>query len=709
MISPDELPIWPVTRAHEAARQMTDLLGLACEPLGTAPAVPSPKDAQAMLRGGRGLDDYLHSLGEHLGLSLELVVVRGHEIATFVDRSAPVLMRMTTPVPGLLPVLRRVDSSLEVLALDGTRCRVPVSLVEAALSDTLTARLRQPMTRLLDLAQVTDPKRRASALRTLLAQRSAQGSLMAGYLLRLSSSQPLRRHLAASGIPRWVGWFALAHLVQYVIGLLLFLMIGNGALSGRVDTGWLLGGALLLLAIVPIQLSESWLLGRIAIASSIVLRQRLLWGALRLPLETARRHGYGDFIGQTIESEGIEIGLRNGGLLTLTASLDLMGCLSVLGVSSPGSALLLGLWLAILALCGWLYFQARSAWTEQRFRLTGDLLEKMIGHRTRLVQEPAAARHRGEAQALTEYELRARRLDRTAVLLSAGSPYGWLFFGMASLAPLWLANETQIPVLALGLWGVLLGFRVISRLAAGLTQLAGSLIALQRCRHLLKSAARSELPAITATDPSFAQGEPLLSIHGINFRHTPDRPPVLRDLSLELRGGARVLLQGASGSGKSTLASVIAGLAPSERGQLLLAGLDMQTLGSARWRRLVATAPQFHENHLFSHSLAFNLLIGRGWPPVAQDFDDAEEICLELGLGPLLDRMPSRLQQFVGETGWQLSHGERSRVFIARTLLQGAPLILLDESFAALDPASLVQALRCVLRRAHTLVVISHP
>jgi ATP-binding cassette subfamily B protein len=65
--------------------------------------------------------------------------------------------------------------------------------------------------------------------------------------------------------------------------------------------------------------------------------------------------------------------------------------------------------------------------------------------------------------------------------------------------------------------------------------------------------------------------------------------------------------------------------------------------------------------------------------------------------------------QIVGESGWQLSHGERSRLFIARALLQEADLLLLDESFAALDPESLGQALRYVLARADALLVVAHP
>jgi ATP-binding cassette subfamily B protein len=71
--------------------------------------------------------------------------------------------------------------------------------------------------------------------------------------------------------------------------------------------------------------------------------------------------------------------------------------------------------------------------------------------------------------------------------------------------------------------------------------------------------------------------------------------------------------------------------------------------------------------------------------------------------------MPVGLQQMVGETGWQLSHGEKSRLFIARALLQNADLVVLDESFAALDPQTLGRALRAVLARARTLLVIAHP
>jgi ABC-type multidrug transport system fused ATPase/permease subunit len=89
--------------------------------------------------------------------------------------------------------------------------------------------------------------------------------------------------------------------------------------------------------------------------------------------------------------------------------------------------------------------------------------------------------------------------------------------------------------------------------------------------------------------------------------------------------------------------------------------------------------------------------------------DEAIEICRELGLGPLLKRMPAGINEFIGDTGWHLSQGERSRIFLARALLQRADVIVLDESLAALDPENVRQCLRCVMRRAPTAIVIAHP
>jgi ATP-binding cassette subfamily B protein len=230
--------------------------------------------------------------------------------------------------------------------------------------------------------------------------------------------------------------------------------------------------------------------------------------------------------------------------------------------------------------------------------------------------------------------------------------------------------------------------------------------ALDTISHSLRDTASSTQKYSTR---SAGSTQPLLLAKEISFRYSSSARPVLQDCSLEIFDGERILLEGPSGGGKTTLAAVLTGLRSPEAGSLLLWGYDRQILGTEEWRRRVVMAPQFQENHVFTETFGFNLLMGRRWPPRDQDLEEAEEICRELGLGEVLDRMPSGFQQMLGESGWQLSHGERSRMYIARTLLQKADMVVLDESFGALDPENLQRALQCVLKRAPTLLVIAHP
>jgi ATP-binding cassette subfamily B protein len=293
---------------------------------------------------------------------------------------------------------------------------------------------------------------------------------------------------------------------------------------------------------------------------------------------------------------------------------------------------------------------------------------------------------------------------------------GWLVVGPLGLAPVLLAGSASPAGIAVGMGAVISAYLSLRKLVSGLSHLVGALIAWRQVALLFHAAARPQVQGV----PAFAAaphspGEPggqqaaTLSAHELSFRYRPHGQAVLERCSLDIRAGERLLLEGPSGGGKSSLAALLCGLRQPNSGLILLGGLDRPTLGSQGWRQRVAAAPQFHENHVLTETFAFNLLMGRGWPPAWEDWHRAEDICRELGLGELLARMPAGMLQMVGESGWQLSHGERSRLYIARALLQGAELVVLDESFAALDPQTLRLAIECVLARAPTLLVIAHP
>jgi ABC-type bacteriocin/lantibiotic exporter with double-glycine peptidase domain len=200
----------------------------------------------------------------------------------------------------------------------------------------------------------------------------------------------------------------------------------------------------------------------------------------------------------------------------------------------------------------------------------------------------------------------------------------------------------------------------------------------------------------------------VLQARDLVFRYRASTAPIVNGASLEIERDSRFLLEGASGSGKTTFGALLAGLERPEAGLLLAGGLDRAALGSAAWRSRVVMAPQAHDNYLVGASLAFNLLMGRRWPADAADLKEAEALCRELGLGDLLDRMPGGLDQVVGETGWQLSQGERVRVFLARALLQRPDALILDESFSALDPENLDRAAKAVTGANAGVLVIAH-
>jgi ATP-binding cassette subfamily B protein len=599
------------------------------------------------------------------------------------------------------------------------------------------APLRPEIDRLLREAGVPGG-RQARAREAILGERLGERRIGRGWLLRLPPSASFWRLAREAGLPRHLAVLSGMHGLQYVLWLLSWWLIGQGTFRGQFEFAWFAAWGLLLLTLVPFQRLVGWRQGLFALTAGGLLKQRLLYGALRLDQEEMRHQGIGQVLGRVIESGAVEQLALTGGFMGVVALVEIAIATFVLAAGAGGGlhlALLAG-WMLLSGLLTWRYYGLRRRWTEARLGLTHDLVEGMVGHRTRLAQEPPERWHTGEDQALAHYLSLAVTLERTERLLMALVPRGWLPVGVLGLFPAFVGGGASAAGLAVGLGGVILVHRALRRGAMSMITLTEAVVALQHIRPLFQAASRpvkvglpglavrrdprppapGPLPPTAVASPADGRGgaeggesHPLLEAYDLVFRYRERGEPVLRRCSLCIRDGDRLLLEGPSGGGKSTLATLLAGLRRPESGLILLHGLDWQTLGATGWRRRVVAAPQFHENHVITETFAFNLLMGRRWPPRQADLEEAETICRELGLGELLDRMPGGLMQMVGEMGWQLSHGERSRLFIARALLQNADLIILDESFAALDPETLRLALQCVLRRAPTLLVIAHP
>jgi len=520
---------------------------------------------------------------------------------------------------------------------------------------------------------------------------------------------PFFEQLRETGLLWRFGALLGAHALETMFLLAGWAAIGYGALSGRLDGGWLMAWALCLATTLPLRMAASWLQGVVAVAVGGLLKQRLLAGAMTIEPDFVRSRGVGQLLSQVIEAETIERLGTSGGLSTLLAALDLVIALALLG-NGAGAAwqmLMFAAWLAVtLAMVVW-NTRARAQWTASRLELTHKLVEKMSGHRTRLAQQPPAEWHREEDEDSSGYVEASRRLDRSSAWLMAGAPRGYLLAAVLTLAPAFTASFIPPAKLAITVGAILFAYGALSRFVFGCTRLGDAWVSWRAVKPLFDAAASTVRPGVIpgATAPT----ETVVDAQDLVFSHHARVEPVLKGCSLKIRRRDFLLLEGGSGSGKSTFAALLAGFRQPSSGLILASGLDWATLGEDGWRRRIVCAPQYHENHVLSASLGFNLLLGRQYPFREADYREALAVCRELGLGPLIERMPGGLEQMVGETGWQLSQGERSRVFLARALLQGGEVMLLDESFAALDPENLRQCLECVFRRAGTVLVIAHP
>ena len=708
---------WPITRIDDALTLLSRRYGQRAA--ANRPAFP-PNTAQwdATLT-----QRWLEIVAEQLGLEVEPTHASYATLPQLLSHAAPALLQVPTSLPTEAPrflvLLHRRRHQLGLLGPDAVLHWAPITAVR----DLLCAPESAPYISGADspvgafLASAAIPAhRRAKVQRALLAELLGGKPIQGCWLVRLPPGAALRPHLRRLQALPALRQLLIGFLAQLGLGVLAWWMIGRSSLAGQFEWGWLWGWALLLLTVIPFQWLTEQAQSRLATDGGALFKQRLLYGALQLPPAAVRQEGSGHFLGRVLAAEAIEQLALGGGFLAVLALLQVGAAGAVLAVGAGGvtHAALLGLWLVVTLGLGWRYFTDSRAWDESHRALTNDLVERMVGHRTRLAQEDPTQWHKAEDAALQAYLHDLQRADQAGSWFKALVLRGWLVLGLGWLCFLLRQAMPTTAALAVSLGGVLLARQALSTIVLGVQSIVAALLAWREVAPLVKAATQSAQPATTAVAPplhpsAVGHGQPLLALHDVDFRYRESGRLVLRGCSLQIRQGERLLLEGPSGGGKSTLAALLAGLRTPSAGLLLLRGLDQQTIGATHWRRQVVVAPQFHENHVLTGTFAFNLLMGRRWPPQPADLREAETICQELGLGELLARMPAGLQQMVGESGWQLSHGERSRLYMARALLQQADLIILDESFAALDPASLEQALRTVLARAATVLIIAHP
>jgi ATP-binding cassette subfamily C protein CydC len=339
-----------------------------------------------------------------------------------------------------------------------------------------------------------------------------------------------------------------------------------------------------------------------------------------------------------------------------------------------------------------------------RAELTADLVELLRG-------APELVAYGREEETLE----RIRRSDRELARLDRRNAFA---MGVADALMILVAGLTIAGVLAVAVAAhqadtldrvlvatlallALASFDAVAPLPAAARELAGILASGRRVLELTdrEPAVRDpEKPRPAPTGPA------VVALDGVTARYASAEEPAVSGLDLRLEPGKRVALVGPSGAGKTTVTNLLLRFLDPEAGRVTIDGHDLREYRQADVRATFALAGQ--DAHVFNSTIRANLELAR---PKSSD-EKLWQALRRARLASWVSGLPDGLDTLVGEEGAQLSEGQRQRLTLARAFLSDAPVLLLDEPTAHLDPENAEALVRDVLTAAdgRSVLLITH-
>jgi ATP-binding cassette subfamily B multidrug efflux pump len=250
-------------------------------------------------------------------------------------------------------------------------------------------------------------------------------------------------------------------------------------------------------------------------------------------------------------------------------------------------------------------------------------------------------------------------------------------------------------------------FEPLRQLAERFTQIQGGLTAVERINELLDEEIqiKDSLSAKYFSENVLGENHKFkgkIEFKNVNFYYKKGEH-ILKDLSFLIHPGEHVAFVGPTGSGKTTIIRLLCRLYEPQSGQILIDDIDIKDIPIATLRNMLGVVLQ--DTFIFSGNVADNLKLNANI-----DNLELENICKELGLNSLLNKLPEGLNTFLRERGGNLSSGERQLLSVARVAIRNPIVLIMDEATAFMDPsteATLQKDLERILTK-RTALVIAH-
>ncbi|MBS1421854.1 MAG: ABC transporter ATP-binding protein [Lachnospira sp.] len=195
-----------------------------------------------------------------------------------------------------------------------------------------------------------------------------------------------------------------------------------------------------------------------------------------------------------------------------------------------------------------------------------------------------------------------------------------------------------------------------------------------------------------------------IELKNVTFTYGKTKEDIIKNISLTIKPHTVTAFAGPSGSGKSTIAKLIAGFWNVTGGVITLGGKNIKEIPLEQLNRQIAYVSQ--DNYLFDRTIRENIRMGR----LNASDEEVEAVAKAAGCDDFIRRLDAGYDTVCGEGGGHLSGGEKQRISIARAMLKNAPVVILDEATASIDPENeaVIQKAISALTNGKTLIVIAH-